>query len=101
MAYAVFLAYPETQVLGLDAALTIFVLGGIAMAIPLPGGTGSYHLLVSRGLFLLYGISKTDAMAFATIFHGWQTLVIIVFGVICLIASELLAKNTYNPENEK
>lgn len=101
MAYAVFLAYPETQVLGLDAALTIFVLGGIAMAIPLPGGTGSYHLLVSRGLFLLYGISKTDAMAFATIFHGWQTLVIIIFGVICLIASELLAKNTYNPENEK
>lgn len=101
MAYAVFLAYPETQNLGLDAALTIFVLGGIAMAIPLPGGTGSYHFLVSNGLFLLYGISKTSAMAFATIFHGWQTLVIIVFGVICLILSELLAKNTYKSDNEK
>lgn len=100
MAYTVFLAYPETARLGLDAALTIFVLGGIAMAIPLPGGTGSYHLLVSKGLLLFYAIPEHSAIGFATIFHGWQTMVVIVFGIICFILSEVLAKNTYNPEEE-
>ncbi len=100
MAYTVFLAYPETAQLGLDAALTIFVLGGIAMAIPLPGGTGSYHLLVSQGLLLLYAIPKQSAVGFATIFHGWQTIVIIIVGAICFVLSEVWAKNTYNPEQE-
>ncbi len=40
MMYLVMLAFPETAELGFFAALTIFVIGGIAMAIPLPGGAG-------------------------------------------------------------
>ncbi|MCP4522028.1 MAG: flippase-like domain-containing protein [Cytophagales bacterium] len=100
MAYTVFLAYPETANLGLDAALTIFVLGGIAMVAPLPGGTGSYHLIVSRGLNLFYGITTTSAMAFATIFHGWQTLVIIIVGGICGIIFLSKTKNQAIEENE-
>jgi hypothetical protein len=47
------------------------------MAAP-SGGTGSYHVLVPQGLVFLYHIDQTDAVAFTFIFHGWQTITLIV-----------------------
>ena len=90
MMYFVMLAFPETQQLGLQAALTIFVIGGIAMAVPLPGGAGSFHILVTTGLIILYGLAQDKAVAFTFIFHGWQTLVIIVVGASSLFVSQYL-----------
>lgn len=90
MMYFVMLAFPETETLGLGAALTIFVIGGIAMAMPLPGGAGSFHILVSTGLILLYNLPQEKALAFTFIFHGWQTLVIIILGVISMITSQII-----------
>lgn len=92
MMYFVMLAFPETENLGLQAALTIFVIGGIAMALPLPGGAGSFHVLVSTGLILLYGLSQDKSIAFTFIFHGWQTLVIIIAGVVSLLWSQAQVK---------
>ena len=88
MMYFVMMAFPETENLGLQAALTIFVIGGIAMAIPLPGGAGSFHVLVSTGLILLYGLAQDKSIAFTFIFHGWQTLIIILVGAISLLWSQ-------------
>ena len=90
MMYFVMLAFPETENLGLGAALTIFVIGGIAMAMPLPGGAGSFHILVSTGLILLYHLPQDKALAFTFIFHGWQTLVIIIVGAISMIVSQII-----------
>ncbi len=90
MMYLVMLAFPETSVLGIFAALTIFVIGGIAMALPLPGGAGSFHILVPLGLVMLYGLPQDKAVAFTFIFHGWQTLVIIIVGAISLILSQAI-----------
>lgn len=101
MMYFVMLAFPETENLGLQAALTIFVIGGIAMAIPLPGGAGSFHVLVSTGLILLYGLSQDKSIAFTFIFHGWQTLVIIIVGAISLIWSQAQAKKRDEINNRK
>jgi uncharacterized protein (TIRG00374 family) len=92
MMYFVMLAFPETENLGLQAALTIFVIGGIAMAVPLPGGAGSFHVLVSTGLILLYGLSQDKSIAFTFIFHGWQTLIIILVGVVSLLWSHTQIK---------
>lgn len=92
MMYFVMLAFPETASLGLLAALTIFVIGGIAMAIPLPGGAGSFHILVPLGLVMLYGLSQEKAVAFTFIFHGWQTLVIILVGAFSLFTSQFIKK---------
>ena len=92
MAYFVIIAFPESEHLGLMAALSIFVIGGIAMAMPVPGGAGSYHLFVSAGLVFLYDLPSDQAFAFTTIFHGWQTLVVIVFGAASLFLSQILAK---------
>ncbi len=96
MMYFVMLAFPETESLGLGAALTIFVIGGIAMAMPLPGGAGSFHVLVSTGLVILYMLPQDKAVAFTFIFHGWQTLVIIVVGALSLITSQILKGRVEN-----
>jgi hypothetical protein len=62
------------------------------MAAPLPGGTGSYHVLVPQGLVFLYDIPKTEAVAFTFIFHGWQTAILIVAGAISVIVTSILVK---------
>ncbi|HZY78638.1 MAG TPA: lysylphosphatidylglycerol synthase transmembrane domain-containing protein [Cyclobacteriaceae bacterium] len=87
MSYTVMLAFGETADLGVRAVLTIFAIGAIAMAVPTPGGAGSYHLLLPLGLVSLYHMDRADAVAFVFIFHAWQTLVTILVGVICLVIS--------------
>jgi glycosyltransferase 2 family protein len=92
MSYFVVIAFPETRELGVSAVLTLFAIGSIAMAAPLPGGAGSYHTLVPLGLVMLYNLPKSDAIAFVFIFHGWQTIIMILAGVISLIISYLIIR---------
>jgi uncharacterized protein (TIRG00374 family) len=92
MSYAVLKAFPATSTLDFDAVLSLFAIGAIAMAVPLPGGTGSYHVLVPQGLFFLYHVPLSDAVAFTFIFHGWQTAMFIAFGVMSLIITSFLVK---------
>jgi uncharacterized protein (TIRG00374 family) len=92
MSYTVILAFPETRHLGLGAVLSLFAIGSIAMAAPLPGGTGSYHVLVPQGLVFLYNIPQADAIAFTFIFHGWQTAIMIAGGAVSLIITTVLVK---------
>ena len=66
------------------------VIGGIGMVIPTPGGFGSYHFVVQKGLMLLginEGIlySNTDpGLLFATTVHSAQTLMTLIFGSVSL-----------------
>jgi glycosyltransferase 2 family protein len=87
MSYCVIKAFPETSGLGFSAVLTLFAIGALAMAAPLPGGAGSYHTLVPMGLVMLYSLPMAEAIAFVFIFHAWQTIIVIVVGLISLIAS--------------
>jgi hypothetical protein len=87
MSYTVMLAFDQTASLGLRAVLSIFALGAIAMAAPLPGGAGSYHVLLPLGLTSLYQLPNADAVAFVFIFHAWQTFVLIVAGLASLVVS--------------
>ena len=92
MSYCVLVAFEETADLGFRAVITLFAIGSIAMAVPLPGGAGSYHTLVPLGLVMLYHLPQADAIAFTFIFHAWQTLIMIVAGVVSLIISYLLIR---------
>lgn len=92
MSYTILLAFPETDALGIDAVLVLYAVGSIAMALPLPGGTGSYHTLVPASLVLLYAIPNKDAVAFTFVFHGWQTFLMIVAGAISLLFTTLLVQ---------
>jgi len=92
MSYAVIMAFDTTRELGFGAVLTLFALGAIAMAAPLPGGAGSYHTIVPMGLVMLYRLPQADAIAFVFIFHAWQTITMIVGGVLSLIVSYWLIR---------
>jgi glycosyltransferase 2 family protein len=83
--YAVLQAFSSTSELGYGAVLSLFAIGSIAMAAPLPGGTGSYHVLVPQGLAFLYHVPLADAVAFTFIFHGWQTAIMIVGGAVSIL----------------
>jgi uncharacterized membrane protein YbhN (UPF0104 family) len=82
-AYVCFFALPATNGLGLGPALFILTLGGLGMSAPVQGGIGVYHLLVSQGL-MLYGLSQQDGLAFATLLHSMQIVMIVVLGSISL-----------------
>ena len=97
MSYAVLKAFPSTSELGFAAVLSLFAIGAIAMAAPLPGGTGSYHVLVPQGLFFLYKVPLSEAVAFTFIFHGWQTIIFIVLGVISVFLTSFIVKRNSNP----
>ncbi len=92
MSYVVMLAFPATNSLGIGAVLSIFALGAIAMAAPLPGGAGAYHTLVPAGITFLYAVSRSDSTAFVFVFHAWQTLIMIIAGAIALLHTSLLSK---------
>jgi glycosyltransferase 2 family protein len=92
MSYTVIQAFPATKVLGLGAVLSLFAIGAIAMAAPLPAGTGSYHVLVPQGLIFLYAIPENEAVAFTFIFHGWQTVIMIIGGALSLVVTNILIK---------
>lgn len=85
MSYFCFLALPETEILGASAALFIMVLGGIGMSAPVQGGIGVYHTLVAQGM-LLYGLTETDGIVYATLSHTVSTLVLILLGALSMIS---------------
>jgi hypothetical protein len=89
MSFCVLKAFPETNQLGFSAVVSLFAIGSMAMAVPLPGGTGSYHTLVPLVLVMLYNLPKADAVTFTFIFHAWQTFIMIVVGVLSLLISYL------------
>lgn len=82
--YLCFFALDSTAHLGFGAALSILLFGSIGMTIPVQGGIGTYHYMVAQGL-LAYSISKSDGLAYATIIHSSQALIILVTGSISLI----------------
>lgn len=82
MSYTCFFALPATEQLSPAAGLFVLVVGGMGMSAPVQGGIGAYHLLVSRGL-MLYGLTQTHGLAFATLMHTSQTLVVLIIGSVC------------------
>jgi hypothetical protein len=92
MSFCVIKAFPATEHLGFSAVISLFGIGSIAMAAPLPGGTGSYHVLVPQGLAFLYGLQLKDAVALTFIFHGWQTLIMILAGSASLVVTSFLVQ---------
>ena len=83
MFWVVLLAFPETAHLGIDAVLVAFVSGSIAMVIS-NGGFGVYPVFVAETL-LLYGVSKETGTAFGLLMWTAQTLLVIAFGLFCMI----------------
>lgn len=93
MLYVSFSAFAPTMELGPIAALMVFTFGSLGILFPSPGGMGSYHMLVGESLGM-YGVSGSDAFAFANIvFFSIQIGVNVIFGFLFLILLPLYNKS--------
>lgn len=86
--YTIMMAMPETHHLGLADALFLMVIGGLGWVVPVQGGLGSFHFIVSLGLGI-YGISQDKGVVFATISHESQSIFMIILGLASLISAGL------------
>ena len=84
MGYLIFFSIPETSELGWQVGLMLLVSGGIALTIPVQGGFGTYHTIVSS-MLLLYGIDNTTGVFFATLVHSAQVVGTVIIGIIGLV----------------
>lgn len=83
MTWVVVFAIPATSQLGMIDGLFLLVIGGLGMSVPVQGGIGAYHWIVSRGLLSVYGyISLEEGLVFATLGHESQALLAITLGAI-------------------
>jgi uncharacterized protein (TIRG00374 family) len=92
--YCCLYAIPSTSNLHFNAAFTALVFSGFAMAAPVQGGIGVFHWMVAQSL-VLYAISFKDGLAYATIIHSSQILLILVLG--CFSAFLILMKPDSKP----
>lgn len=71
--------------LGITEAVVLTVVSAVGISIPTPGGIGSYHLFITKALFIFYGVPEATGLAYATISHA-ATLVIIFISSPTLLA---------------
>jgi glycosyltransferase 2 family protein len=96
MTYVLFFALDFTTHLKPIDALFLLVIGGVGMALPVQGGIGAYHWIVSLGL-TIYGISREEGLVFATVSHGSQAIMTILLGLVSFLFIFLTAKKP-NPQ---
>lgn len=83
--YVCMFAFSFTSQLGILAALTLFVMGSISVALPVQGGIGPWHFAIIS-ILVIYGVGENEAGAFALVVHGAQMLLIILLGIYTLIS---------------
>jgi len=84
MSYFAIFILPATSELQLIDGLFILVIGSFGFIAPVQGGIGAFHWIVSIGL-TIYGISKEEGLAFATLLHGAQSLWTIFIGTVSML----------------
>ena len=97
MSYIIIFSLPETSHLGLGAGLMLLITGGIALALPVQSGFGTYHGMIA-GMLLLYSIDQTTGVFLATLLHTSQILAVALFGSIALIISFVIRRRTTRKE---
>ncbi|MDP4219788.1 MAG: lysylphosphatidylglycerol synthase transmembrane domain-containing protein [Bacteroidota bacterium] len=86
------------EAIGLKGAIVLLALAGIAITIPTPGGTGTYHYFISQALILFFGISPSTAVAFATVTHASNYIVITVIGLFFMFSAGVSLKTAKKKE---
>lgn len=87
MTYAGFWMFDMQEVynLGITEAVVLTVVSAVGLSIPTPGGIGSYHLFITKSLFIFYAVPEAVGLAYATIAHA-GTLILISITAPTLLA---------------
>lgn len=86
--YIAIFVFPETSSLSVDAVVTSFVVGSIAIAFT-NSGFGSYPFLIAK-ILLFYSISETTGSAFGWIVWTSQMILVLLLGLASFILLPLL-----------
>ena len=80
MAASIMWAAPFLEGLTLVDALFLSLVGGLGFAVPVPGGIGAFHYVISLALFGVYGVPMEMGIIYATLSHTSQAVTQILFG---------------------
>lgn len=83
----------EHIALGGGDALFLMVAGALGWVVPVQGGIGAFHFIVSLALTTMYGISQSQGVVFATISHESQAIVMIAMGIFSAICLWFVKRN--------
>jgi glycosyltransferase 2 family protein len=70
MTYIAFFAFGLQSVLDFRASFVLLTISSVGVAIPTPGGTGSYHALTAQALQKLFLVDPAVALSYATVTHA-------------------------------
>ena len=84
MIYVCFFAMPATENIQIDQSLFVMMAASMGIVVPVPGGVGAYHYLVAKALEVL-AVPYPEGLAFATLVHASQTIMLMSTGVIGFI----------------
>ncbi len=70
------------QQLGLPDALFLCLVGAVSTLVPVPGGFGAFHYVVSLALSAIYGIPMEIGVIFATLSHESQAITQMLCGAV-------------------
>ncbi|MEX0773661.1 MAG: lysylphosphatidylglycerol synthase transmembrane domain-containing protein [Balneolales bacterium] len=87
MAYIPFFVFNlhEDFGLGFTEALVIMTISTIGVALPSPGGIGTYHWFVRQGLLVLYGVPVAVGFAYAFVTHAVMMGIVLISSPIILV----------------
>ena len=80
MAASTVWAAPFLEGLTIVDALFLSLVGGLGFAVPVPGGIGAFHFIISLALAGLYGVPMEMGIIYATLSHTSQAITQIIFG---------------------
>ncbi len=78
-------AAPFLEGLDMFDALFLSLVGGLGFAVPVPGGIGAFHFIISLALSALYEIPTELGVVYATLSHTSQAITQILFGTVSYI----------------
>ena len=81
MAASTMWAAPFLDGLDMIDALFLSLVGGLGFAVPVPGGIGAFHFIISLALSAMYGIPMEMGIIYATLSHTSQAITQILFGL--------------------
>lgn len=80
MAASTVWAAPFLEDLNIVDALFLSLVGGLGFAVPVPGGIGAFHFIISLALAGLYDVPMQMGIIYATLSHTSQAITQIIFG---------------------
>ena len=80
MAASTVKAAPFLDGLNVIDALFLSLVGGLGFAVPVPGGIGAFHFIISLALAGMYGIPMEMGIIYATLSHTSQAITQVIFG---------------------